>query len=126
MTVRRLDKLASTLTDMFGYTEISRSDEEAIFQSIEGEVFGEIVVKYVDGPREKPGRGSIHHLAIRVKNDTELSFGTHKYEHEASIHLASWIASILRVYISVNQTEFYLKSQPMDQASLSMEMLSKH
>ena len=126
MTVRRLDKLASTLTDMFGYTEISRSDEEAIFQSIEGEVFGEIVVKYLDGPREKPGRGSIHHLAIRVKNDTELSIGTHKYEHEASIHLASWIASILRVYISVNQTGFYLKSQPMDQASLSMEMISKH
>ena len=50
MTVRRLDKLASTLTDMFGYTEISRSDDEAIFQSIEGEVFGEIVVKYLDGP----------------------------------------------------------------------------
>ena len=74
MTVRRLDKLASTLTDMFGYTEISRSDDEAIFQSIEGEVFGEIVVKYLDGPREKPGRGSIHHLAIRVKNDTELSY----------------------------------------------------
>jgi glyoxalase family protein len=74
MTVRRLDKLASTLTDLFGYTEVSRSDEEAIFQSIEGEVFGEIVVKYLDGPREKPGRGSIHHLAIRVKNDTELEF----------------------------------------------------
>ena len=74
MTVRRLDKLASTLTDMFGYTEISRSDDEAIFQSIEGEVFGEIVVKYLDGPREKPGRGSIHHLAIRVKNDTELQY----------------------------------------------------
>ena len=25
MTVRRLDKLASTLTDMFGYTEVSRT-----------------------------------------------------------------------------------------------------
>ncbi|WP_053361732.1 ring-cleaving dioxygenase [Bacillus sp. FJAT-27251] len=74
MTVRRLDKLASTLTGMFGYTEVSRSDDEAIFQSISGEVFGEIIVKYLDGPSEKPGRGSIHHLAIRVKNDTELSF----------------------------------------------------
>ncbi|HDR6315041.1 TPA: ring-cleaving dioxygenase [Bacillus thuringiensis] len=74
MTVRRLDKLASTLTDIFGYTEISRSDEEAIFQSIKGEAFGEIVVKYLDGPTEKPGRGSIHHLAIRVKNDAELAY----------------------------------------------------
>ncbi|MEI2315020.1 ring-cleaving dioxygenase [Bacillus paramobilis] len=74
MTVRRLDKLASTLTDIFGYTEVSRSDEEAIFQSIKGEAFGEIVVKYLDGPTEKPGRGSIHHLAIRVKNDAELAY----------------------------------------------------
>ena len=37
MTVRRLDKMASTLTDMFGYTEVSRN-QEAIFQSIKGEV----------------------------------------------------------------------------------------
>ncbi|MFD1706337.1 ring-cleaving dioxygenase [Siminovitchia sediminis] len=74
ITVKRLNKLASTLTDLFGYTEISRSDDEAIFQSIRGEVFGEIVVKSLDGPSEKPGRGSIHHLAIRVKNEEELSF----------------------------------------------------
>ncbi|PFV69285.1 ring-cleaving dioxygenase [Bacillus sp. AFS059628] len=74
MTVRRLDKLASTLTDIFGYTEVSRSEEEAIFQSMKGEAFGEIVVKYLDGPTEKPGRGSIHHLAIRVKNDAELAY----------------------------------------------------
>ncbi|PFB19372.1 ring-cleaving dioxygenase [Bacillus cereus] len=74
MTVRRLDKMASTLTEMFGYTEVSRSEEEAIFQSIKGEAFGEIIVKYLDGPTEKPGRGSIHHLAIRVKNDAELAY----------------------------------------------------
>ncbi|PGZ50241.1 glyoxalase [Bacillus cereus] len=74
MTVRRLDKMASTLTEMFGYTEVSRSEEETIFQSIKGEAFGEIVVKYLDGPTEKPGRGSIHHLAIRVKNDAELAY----------------------------------------------------
>lgn len=74
ITVKRLDKLASTLTDMFGYSEISRTNDEAIFQSIKGEVFGEIVVKYLEGPSERPGRGSIHHLAIRVKNDEELKF----------------------------------------------------
>ncbi|HDR8242365.1 MULTISPECIES: ring-cleaving dioxygenase [Bacillus] len=74
MTVRRLDKMSSTLTEMFGYTAVSRSEEEAIFQSIKGEDFGEIVVKYLDGPTEKPGRGSIHHLAIRVKNDAELAY----------------------------------------------------
>jgi glyoxalase family protein len=74
MKVRKLDELRNTLTDMFGYTEISRTDHEAIFQSIKGEAFGEILVRDVDGPTERPGRGSIHHLAIRVKNEEELTF----------------------------------------------------
>lgn len=73
ITVKRLDKLARTLTDLFGYKVVSQTEEEAIFQSIDGEVFGEIVVKSLDGPTEKPGRGSIHHLAIRVQNEAELA-----------------------------------------------------
>ncbi|MCM3757229.1 ring-cleaving dioxygenase [Sporosarcina aquimarina] len=78
ITVRRLDKLANTLTDVFGYTEVSRTEDVAIFQSVSGEVFGEIVVKQLDGPTEKPGRGSIHHLAIRVKDQKELAFWEEK------------------------------------------------
>ncbi|KON90083.1 glyoxalase [Sporosarcina globispora] len=74
ITVRRLDKIARTLTEMFGYTEVSRTKDEAIFQAVSGEAFGEIVVKHLDGPAEKPGRGSIHHLAIRVKNEAELVY----------------------------------------------------
>ncbi|MDN4607702.1 ring-cleaving dioxygenase [Sporosarcina highlanderae] len=74
ITVRRLEKLVKTLTDLFGYTEVSRTEEEAILQSVQGEVFGEIVVKFLDGPTERPGRGSIHHLAIRVKDDEELEY----------------------------------------------------
>lgn len=74
ITVRRLNKLSRMLTEIFGYTEVSRSQKEAIFQSVNGEVFGEIVVKFLDGPTEKPGRGSIHHLAIRVKDEVELAY----------------------------------------------------
>lgn len=74
ITVRRIEKLARTLTEMFAFTEVSRAKSEAIFQSIEGEPFGEIVVKQMDGPSEKPGRGSVHHLAIRVKSDEELDY----------------------------------------------------
>jgi len=74
ITVRRLDKLARTLTELFGYTEVARTEDEAIFQSVKGEIFGEIVVKHEEGPAEKPGRGSIHHLAIRVKNEEELKY----------------------------------------------------
>lgn len=74
ITVRRMDKLTRTLTEIFGYTEVSRINEVAIFQSVKGEAFGEIVVKSLDGPTEKPGRGSIHHLAIRAKDEAELIY----------------------------------------------------
>ncbi|MFC0301217.1 ring-cleaving dioxygenase [Virgibacillus soli] len=72
ITVRRLNKLARTLKEVLGYTEVSRTEEAAIFQSVTGEVFGEIVIKSMDGPIEKPGRGSIHHVAIRARNKDEL------------------------------------------------------
>ena len=68
ITVRYLNRIAKTLKDLLGYVEITRSEKEAVFQSIEGQAFGEIVVKQQEGPSEKPGRGSIHHLAIRVEN----------------------------------------------------------
>ncbi|MBS4197930.1 ring-cleaving dioxygenase [Lederbergia citri] len=74
LTVRHLEKTARTLRDMFGYVEVSRSDGEVIYQSVEGQSFGEIIIKQQDGEREKPGRGSIHHLAIRVKNEEELRY----------------------------------------------------
>ncbi|KMY50259.1 ring-cleaving dioxygenase [Peribacillus loiseleuriae] len=74
ITVRYLARLAKTLTDMFGYAEVTRSDKEAIYQSVAGQSFGEIVVKQKEGPSEKPGRGSIHHLAIRVKDEEELRY----------------------------------------------------
>ncbi|KAB2338955.1 ring-cleaving dioxygenase [Cytobacillus depressus] len=74
ITVRYLEKTARTLKEMFGYVEVARSEKEAIYQSVAGQAFGEIIVKQQEGPIEKPGRGSIHHLAIRVKNEEELMF----------------------------------------------------
>ncbi|QUW20751.1 ring-cleaving dioxygenase [Sporosarcina sp. Marseille-Q4063] len=74
LTVRYLERTAKTLKELFGYVEVSRSEKEAIFQSVEGQAFGEILVQQQEGPSEKPGRGSIHHLAIRVKNEEELRY----------------------------------------------------
>jgi len=74
ITVRSLERLANTLMSMFGYIEVSRSNHEAIYQSIAGRSYGEILVKQIEGAIEKPGRGSIHHLAIRVKNEEELRY----------------------------------------------------
>ncbi len=74
ITVRRLEKIKRTLTDVLGYSVVSEEENEVIFQSVKGEVFGEIIAKYEDGPLERPGRGSVHHLAIRVKNEEELKY----------------------------------------------------
>jgi glyoxalase family protein len=72
ITVSRLERFANTLKNIFGYVETSRSDHEAVYQSVPGRSWGEIVVQQQDGPSEKPGKGSIHHLAIRVKDESEL------------------------------------------------------
>src|SRR5690625_772799 len=72
MTVRRPEKLARTLTELFHYEEADSFNRATVFQSIPNEIFGEILVVGRDGKRERPGRGSIHHLAIRAKNEEEL------------------------------------------------------
>ena len=78
ITVKNLNKLASTLTEVFDYVEVERSDEWARYQAIKEQTFGEIVIKQLDGPKERAGRGSIHHLAIRAKNEDELKFWEEK------------------------------------------------
>lgn len=74
ITVRHLDRLANTLTELFGYVEAYYSDNKAIYQSVAGQSFGEILIKQDLGLREKSGKGSIHHLAIRAKNEEELQY----------------------------------------------------
>lgn len=74
ITVKNASKLEKTLTEMFGFFVKERSEKQILFQAIEGQGFGEILVKELDGPSEKPGRGSIHHLALRAKDDEELAY----------------------------------------------------
>ncbi|MDM5331946.1 ring-cleaving dioxygenase [Ureibacillus composti] len=78
ITVKNLNKLANTLTEVFDYVEVERSDEWARYKAIKEQTFGEIVIKQLDGPKERAGRGSIHHLAIRAKNEEELKFWEEK------------------------------------------------
>ncbi|WP_186672855.1 ring-cleaving dioxygenase [Sporosarcina sp. BP05] len=72
MTVQSLDSLANTLENLFGYELAFRKEKEAIYQSVKGQSFGEIVIVEKGGPKEKPGKGSVHHIAIRVKDGDEL------------------------------------------------------
>lgn len=72
ITVRYLQRTVNLLKDLLHYSVVVDDDKETILQSIEGEVLGEIVVKEIEGPSEKPGKGSIHHLALRVTTVEEL------------------------------------------------------
>lgn len=72
ITVRYLQRTVNLLKGLFNYTVVAEGEKEAVLQSIPGEALGEIVVKELEGPSEKPGRGSIHHLALRVANVEEL------------------------------------------------------
>ncbi|MFJ7735703.1 ring-cleaving dioxygenase [Lysinibacillus sp. NPDC097287] len=76
MTVRYLSRTVNLLQELFDYTVVMENDKEARLQSIKGETLGEIVVIEQEGPSEKPGRGSIHHLALRVDTVEEL----HKWD----------------------------------------------
>lgn len=71
LTVESLPTLANTLENLLGYHKISLTENEAIYQAVEGEVFGEIVVKQLPGMKERRGKGSIHHLAIEVEGNLE-------------------------------------------------------
>ena len=72
ITVRHLHRTVHVLKDLFHYTVITENDHEVRLQSVHGETCGEIVVIEKEGPSEKPGRGSIHHLALRVESVEEL------------------------------------------------------
>ncbi|WP_332647835.1 ring-cleaving dioxygenase [Lysinibacillus sp. 54212] len=72
ITVRYSNRTVNLLKELFGYTVVSEHDKEVRLQSIAGEALGEIVVLEQQGRSEKPGRGSIHHLALRVKTVEEL------------------------------------------------------
>lgn len=72
ITVRYLNRTVNLLRELFDYQVVSETEKEVRLQSIAGETLGEIIVQERQGPSEKPGRGSIHHLAFRVKTAEEL------------------------------------------------------
>lgn len=72
--VRRLQKLIGTLRDVFNYEVLEETEKRAHLQSIKSNVFSEIIALEEEGERERPGRGSIHHLALRVKDEEGLRY----------------------------------------------------
>ena len=72
MTVESAASLAHTLEHIFGYALAGETEQGLLYQSVEGKAYGEIVIVEQQGPKERAGRGSVHHLAIRVKNGEQL------------------------------------------------------
>lgn len=73
IVVRSVHKTVELLQETFGYHIVSQSEQEAVVQARVGQQWGEIIITQLDGPRERAGRGSIHHLAISVANPEELA-----------------------------------------------------
>lgn len=76
-TVRRIEKTERVLTDVLGYrfaSEFERNEQTVrVFETGDGGVATEIhLVDRPDVPSERPGRGSVHHVAIRVEDDLEM------------------------------------------------------
>lgn len=79
LTVRKPEKTAEVLTDILHFTEIgsypstiSGMPDIRVFSTGEGGPAAEVHVETrTDLPVERPGRGSVHHVAFRVKTMAE-------------------------------------------------------
>ncbi|MFZ3587690.1 ring-cleaving dioxygenase [Bacillus sp. DJP31] len=77
LTVARLESTAKILTDVLGFrkkgTYQSIGHTNTVYETGEGGTGAEIhLVERPDLPMERPGRGSVHHVALRVEDQEEL------------------------------------------------------
>lgn len=72
ITVREPKKTLGLLQAIFNYQVIEQQDHWTRIQT-EGGIFSEIILYEQDGPVERPGRGSVHHLALRAKDVEQLN-----------------------------------------------------
>lgn len=81
LTVRKSDKTAAVLTEIMGFEKIGEypstvegQKDILVFSTGKGGPAGEIhLEERSDLPPERPGRGSVHHVAFRVKTFEEYS-----------------------------------------------------
>lgn len=81
LTVRKKDKTTNVLTEVLGFKQIGSYPPKVegmkdilVFSTGKGGPAGEIhVEERTDLPPERPGRGSVHHVAFRVKTDEDYS-----------------------------------------------------
>ncbi|UTR09797.1 ring-cleaving dioxygenase [Evansella sp. LMS18] len=80
LTVSRPERTAKVLTEILGFRETGSISAEGaeeknirVFHTGEGGTGAEVqLIEEADKPRERPGRGSVHHVAFRVESEAEL------------------------------------------------------
>ncbi|MFB4184974.1 MULTISPECIES: ring-cleaving dioxygenase [Bacillus amyloliquefaciens group] len=79
LTVPYAEPTLRVLTDVLGFTEIGKETHEdrgtvTVLESGNGGARTEVhLIERNDLPRERPGKGSVHHVAFRVQNEEELT-----------------------------------------------------
>lgn len=73
LTVREPQKTIDFLVELFGYEMVEAKEGVTRLQTAEGGPFSELVVVQKDGVEERPGRGSIHHVALRARTHEQLT-----------------------------------------------------
>lgn len=78
LTVAKKELTAQVLTEVLGYHETGTftayGNEVSVYETGEGGTGAEVhLLERADLPRERPGRGSVHHVAFRVENEEELN-----------------------------------------------------
>jgi glyoxalase family protein len=80
LTVSRPERTAVVLTDVMGYrikgsypSDTNGQPDVVVYETGEGGTGAEVhLAVRTDLPRERPGSGSVHHVAYRVENEEEL------------------------------------------------------
>lgn len=80
LTVRELEATGKMLIDLLGYTKVKMTDGEDVYQAVPGEASGEIIIRQQKGQRERQGAGTVHHLALRVKDSAEMKIWAERIE----------------------------------------------
>ncbi|WP_281974456.1 ring-cleaving dioxygenase [Halobacillus litoralis] len=73
LTVSEAEKTENVLTDILGFRKKGTYDQWVVYETGEGGSGAEVHLEEQPGLQpEKPGRGSVHHVAFRVDNEQEL------------------------------------------------------
>ena len=73
LTVQEPMKTIQLLQAIFDYKIVEQTENLTRIQTDTGGVFSEILLVQQDGPVERPGRGSVHHLAVRARDTAQLN-----------------------------------------------------